>query len=205
MPLFEMRRMKLPYNDRSPDEEVSMSLQQVPAGKNLPDEINVIIEVPMNSPAIKYEIDKESGAIFVDRMLKTAMYYPCNYGYVPHSLCGDGDPLDVLVVLPLPLVPGTVIQCRPVGVLQMKDEAGEDAKILAVPVTDVTGIYRDIVSFEDIDKLLLDQIEHFFEHYKDLEPNKWVRTGEWEDVNVARKEIMNAIECYQALPVKPNF
>ena len=182
-----------------------MSLQQVPAGRNLPDEINVIIEVPMNSPAIKYEIDKESGAIFVDRMLKTAMYYPCNYGYVPHSLCGDGDPLDVLVVLPLPLVPGTVIQCRPVGVLQMKDEAGEDAKILAVPITDVTGIYRDIVSFEDIDKLLLDQIEHFFEHYKDLEPNKWVRTGEWEDVNVARKEIMDAIECYQALPVKPNF
>jgi inorganic pyrophosphatase len=182
-----------------------MSLQQVPAGKNLPDEINVIIEVPMNSPAIKYEIDKESGAIFVDRMLKTAMYYPCNYGYVPHSLCGDGDPLDVLVVLPLPLVPGTVIQCRPVGVLQMKDEAGEDAKILAVPISAVTGIYRDIVSFEDIDKLLLDQIEHFFEHYKDLEPNKWVRTGEWEDVDVARKEITDAIACYQALPVKPNF
>ncbi|MCP4046901.1 MAG: inorganic diphosphatase [Gammaproteobacteria bacterium] len=182
-----------------------MSLQQVPAGRNLPDEINVIIEVPMNSPAIKYEIDKDSGAIFVDRMLKTAMYYPCNYGYVPHSLCGDGDPLDVLVVLPLPLVPGTVIRCRPVGVLQMKDEAGEDAKILAVPISDVTGIYRDIVSFEDIDKLLLDQIEHFFEHYKDLEPNKWVRTGEWEDVSVARKEIMDAIECYQALPVKPNF
>ncbi len=182
-----------------------MSLQQVPAGRNLPDEINVIIEVPMNSPAIKYEIDKDSGAIFVDRMLKTAMYYPCNYGYVPHSLCGDGDPLDVLVVLPLPLVPGTVIRCRPVGVLQMKDEAGEDAKILAVPISDVTGIYRDIVSFEDIDKLLLDQIEHFFEHYKDLEPNKWVRTGEWEDVNVARQEIMDAVESYQALPVKPNF
>jgi len=182
-----------------------MSLQQVPAGRNLPDEINVIIEVPMNSPAIKYEVDKESGAIFVDRMLKTAMYYPCNYGYVPHSLCGDGDPLDVLVVLPLPLVPGTVIQCRPVGVLQMKDESGEDAKILAVPISDVTGIYRDIVSFEDIDKLLLDQIEHFFEHYKDLERNKWVRTGEWEDVDVARKEITDAIECYQALPVKPNF
>lgn len=182
-----------------------MSLQQVPAGRNIPDEINVIIEVPMNSPAIKYEIDKKSGAIFVDRMLKTAMYYPCNYGYMPHSLCGDGDPLDVLVVLPLPLVPGTVIRCRPVGVLQMKDEAGEDAKVIAVPVSEVTGIYRDIVSFEDLDKLLLDQIEHFFEHYKDLEHNKWVRTGEWEDVDVARKEIMDAVECYQALPVKPNF
>ena len=182
-----------------------MSLQQVPAGRNLPEEINVIIEVPMNSPAIKYEIDKESGAIFVDRMLKTAMYYPCNYGYMPHSLCGDGDPLDVLVVLPLPLVPGTVIHCRPVGVLQMKDESGEDSKIIAVPVTEVTGIYRDVVSFEDLDQLLLDQIEHFFEHYKDLEHNKWVRTGDWEGVEVALKEIMDAVECYQALPVKPAF
>ena len=182
-----------------------MSLQQVPAGRNLPDDINVIIEVPMNSPAIKYEVDKESGAIFVDRMLKTAMYYPCNYGYVPHSLCGDGDPLDVLVVLPLPLVPGTVIQCRPVGVLQMKDEAGEDSKIIAVPITDVTGIYRDIASVEDLDDLLLDQIEHFFEHYKDLERNKWVRTGDWKGVEVARKEVMDAVACYKALPVKPNF
>ena len=182
-----------------------MSLQQVSAGKNLPDEINVIIEVPMNSPAIKYEVDKETGAIFVDRMLKTAMYYPCNYGYVPHSLCGDGDPLDVLVVLPLPLVPGTVIQCRPVGVLQMKDEAGEDAKIIAVPISEVTGVYRDIVSVEDLDKLLLDQIEHFFEHYKDLERNKWVRTGDWKGVDVARQEITDAIDCYQALPVKPAF
>jgi inorganic pyrophosphatase len=182
-----------------------MSLQQVPAGRNLPDEINVIIEVPMNSPAIKYEIDKESGAIFVDRMLKTAMYYPCNYGYMPHTMCGDGDPLDVLVVLPLPLVPGTVIQCRPVGVLQMKDEAGEDSKVIAVPISEVTGIYRDVVSVEDIDDLLLDQIEHFFEHYKDLERNKWVRTGDWEGVEIARKEIMDAAEFYQSLPVKPNF
>jgi inorganic pyrophosphatase len=182
-----------------------MSLQQVPAGRNLPDEINVIIEVPMNSPAIKYEIDKESGAIFVDRMLKTAMYYPCNYGYMPRSMCGDGDPLDVLVVLPLPLVPGTVIQCRPVGVLQMKDEAGEDSKVIAVPISEVTGVYRDVVSVKDLDSLLLDQIEHFFEHYKDLEHNKWVRTGDWEDVDVARKEIMEATECYQSLPVKPNF
>lgn len=193
------------YNEKPAEQENPMSLQQVPAGRNIPDEINVIIEVPMNSPAIKYEVDKDSGAIFVDRMLKTAMYYPCNYGYVPHSLCGDGDPLDVLVVLPLPLVPGTVIQCRPVGVLQMKDEAGEDSKVIAVPISDVTGIYRDIVSVEDLDKLLLDQIEHFFEHYKDLERNKWVRTGEWEGVEVARKEITDSVECYQALPVKPNF
>jgi inorganic pyrophosphatase len=200
-----MMSLELAYNKSSKKEQLSMSFEKVPAGRNLPDEINVIIEVPMNSPAIKYEIDKDSGAIFVDRMLKTAMYYPCNYGYVPHSMCGDGDPLDVLVVLPLPLVPGTVIQCRPVGVLQMKDEAGEDAKIIAVPISEVTGIYRHITSVEDVDDLLLDQIEHFFEHYKDLERNKWVRTGEWEGVDVARKEIMDSIACYKALPVKPAF
>jgi len=182
-----------------------MSLQQVPAGRNLPDDINVIIEVPMNSPAIKYEVDKESGAIFVDRMLKTAMYYPCNYGYVPHTLCGDGDPVDVLVVLPLPMLPGTVVRCRPVGVLQMKDEAGEDSKVLAVPVTEVTGIYRHIKSYEDLDKMLLDQIEHFFEHYKDLETNKWVRTGDWEGLDAARKEIIEAVARYQAEPDKPAF
>jgi len=182
-----------------------MSLQQVPAGRNLPDDINVIIEVPMNSPAIKYEVDKESGAIFVDRMLKTAMYYPCNYGYVPHTLCGDGDPLDVLVVLPLPMLPGTVVRCRPVGVLQMKDESGEDSKILAVPVSEVTGIYRDIRSYEDLDDLLLDQVEHFFEHYKDLERNKWVRTGDWQGVEIARQEVLDAVAMYQAAPDKPNF
>jgi len=193
------------YNDGAPDEEHEMSLQQVPSGRNLPDDINVIIEVPMNSPAIKYEVDKASGAIFVDRMLKTAMYYPCNYGYVPHTLCGDGDPLDVLVVLPLPMLPGTVVRCRPVGVLQMKDEAGEDAKIIAVPVSDVTGIYRGVASVEDLDDLLLDQIVHFFEHYKDLERNKWVRTGDWKGMDVARQEVMDSVALYKATPDKPAF
>jgi inorganic pyrophosphatase len=182
-----------------------MSLQQVPTGRNVPDDINVIIEVPMNSPAIKYEVDKESGAIFVDRMLKTAMYYPCNYGYVPHTLCGDGDPVDVLVVLPLPMLPGTVVRCRPVGVLQMKDEAGEDSKVIAVPVDEVTGIYRDIKSVEDVDNMLLNQIVHFFEHYKDLESNKWVRTGGWQGVDAARQEILDAVERFQAAPEKPAF
>ena len=182
-----------------------MSLQQVPAGRNLPDDINVIIEVPMNSPAIKYEVDKASGAIFVDRMLRTAMYYPCNYGYVPHTLCGDGDPLDVLVVLPLPMLPGTVVRCRPIGVLQMKDEAGEDAKVVAVPVNEVTGLYRDIDTVEDLDERLLDQIRHFFEHYKDLEPNKWVRTGDWKGVEDARKEVLDSVALYQAEPIKPAF
>ncbi len=182
-----------------------MSLQRVPTGRNVPDDINVIIEVPMNSPAIKYEVDKESGAIFVDRMLKTAMYYPCNYGYVPHTLCGDGDPVDVLVVLPLPMLPGTVVRCRPVGVLLMKDEAGEDAKVIAVPVTEVSGMYRDIKSVEDLDDMLLDQIVHFFEHYKDLERNKWVRTGGWQGVGAARQEILDAVDRYQAAPEKPAF
>jgi len=182
-----------------------MSLQQVPAGRNFPDDINVIIEVPMNSPAIKYEVDKESGAIFVDRMLKTAMYYPCNYGYVPHTLCGDGDPADVLVVLPLPMLPGTVVRCRPVGVLKMEDEAGEDSKIIAVPVTEVTGIYRHVNSVEDLDEMLLDQIVHFFDHYKDLERNKWVKTGGWQGADVARQELLDSVSCYNAAEQPPNF
>jgi len=182
-----------------------MSLQQVPSGRKIPDDINVIIEVPMNSPAIKYEVDKASGAIFVDRMLKTAMYYPCNYGYVPHTLCGDGDPLDVLVVLPLPMLPGTVVRCRPVGVLKMKDEAGEDAKVIAVPITEVTGMYRDVASVGDLDEILLDQIVHFFEHYKDLEPNKWVRTGDWKGVAAARQEVLDSVALFEATPDKPAF
>jgi inorganic pyrophosphatase len=182
-----------------------MSLQQVSAGRNFPDDINVIIEVPMNSPAIKYEVDKKSGAIFVDRMLKTAMYYPCNYGYVPHTLCGDGDPADVLVVLPLPLLPGTVVRCRPVGVLKMVDEAGEDSKIIAVPVTDVTGMYRHVNTVDDLDEILLNQIVHFFEHYKDLERNKWVRTGGWEGVEAARQELLDSVSCYESAEDQPNF
>ena len=193
------------YNHTPTAKDRTTSLQLVPSGQNFPDDINVIIEVPMNSPAIKYEIDKKSGAIFVDRLLKTAMYYPCNYGYVPHTLCGDGDPVDVLVVLPLPMLPGTVVRCRPVGVLRMKDEAGEDAKVVAVPLDEVIGIYRDIKSVEDLDDILLDQIVHFFEHYKDLERNKWVRTGGWEGVEAAITELLDAKKCYQETPVKPNF
>lgn len=177
-----------------------MSLSRVTAGRNYPDEINVIIEVPMNSPAIKYEVDKETGAIFVDRMLKTAMYYPCNYGYVPNTLCGDGDPVDVLVVLPLPMLPGTVVRCRAVGVLLMEDEAGEDSKVIAVPVEEVTGIYRGINSVEDLDDLLLNQIVHFFDHYKDLERGKWVKTDGWQGVSRARKELIDAIENYKNDP-----
>lgn len=173
-----------------------MGLGAVPAGKNLPDEINVIIEIAMNADPIKYEIDKDTGAIFVDRMLGTAMHYPCNYGYVNDTLCGDGDPVDVLVVMPLPLIPGSVIRCRPVGVLKMTDEGGEDAKILAVPVDKVTPLYSDVESVRDLPPQTLDQISHFFEHYKDLEPGKWVKIDGWEGPEEARREILESVENF---------
>ena len=182
-----------------------MTFDKLSSGRDLPNDINVIIEIPSHGDPVKYEVDKHSGFMAVDRFMGTAMHYPCNYGYVPHTLCGDGDPVDVLVVLPLPMLPGTVVRCRPVGVLQMKDEAGEDAKIIAVPVTEVTGIYRHIKTVEDLDDLLLDQIVHFFEHYKDLEMNKWVRTGDWKGFETARQELLDAVSCYQSTPEKPNF
>jgi inorganic pyrophosphatase len=173
-----------------------MSLGQVSAGKNLPDEINVIIEISMNGDPIKYEVDKSTGAIFVDRMLGTAMHYPCNYGYVNNTLCGDGDPVDVLVIMPLPLIPGAVIKCRPVGVLKMTDEGGEDAKILAVPVDKVTPLYRDVKTVHDLPPQTLDQISHFFEHYKDLELGKWVKIDGWEGTDAARQEILDSVENF---------
>ena len=173
-----------------------MSLGHVTAGKNLPDDINVIIEISMNGDPIKYEVDKNTGAIFVDRMLGTAMHYPCNYGYVNNTLCGDGDPVDVLVIMPLPLIPGAVINCRPVGVLKMTDEGGEDAKILAVPVDQVTPLYRDVRSVLDLPPQTLDQISHFFEHYKDLELGKWVKIDGWERVDAARQEILDSVENF---------
>jgi inorganic pyrophosphatase len=182
-----------------------MSLQQVPTGLDVPNDVNVIVEVPMNSPAIKYEVDKHSGAIFVDRMLKSAMHYPCNYGYVPHTLCGDGDPVDVMVVMPLPVQSGSVIRCRPVGLLRMTDEAGDDAKIIAVPVTEVTSLYREVDTARDLPDMLLDQIAHFFDHYKDLESGKWVRIEGWEGADEARAEIQDAIARFERAPEKPNF
>ncbi len=182
-----------------------MSLELVPSGKNLPDDINVIIEIPLNGDPIKYEVDKDSGAIFVDRMLGTAMHYPCNYGYVPHTLCGDGDPVDVLVVMPLALVPGSVIRCRPIGVLNMVDESGEDAKIVAVPVDKVTSLYTKVESVRDLPSITLDQIAHFFEHYKDLEKGKWVKIEGWGGPEEARKEILDSVERFEAAPEKPNF
>ncbi len=182
-----------------------MSLDQVPSGKSLPDDINVIIEISLNADPIKYEVDKDSGAIFVDRMLGTAMHYPCNYGYVPHTLCGDGDPVDVLVIMPLALVPGSVIRCRPIGVLKMTDEGGEDAKVVAVPVDKVTPLYSKVESVRDLPSITLDQISHFFEHYKDLEKGKWVKIEGWGGPDEARKEILDSVKRFEDTPDKPNF
>jgi inorganic pyrophosphatase len=175
-----------------------MSLHNVTPGPLAPDEFNVIIEIPMNADPIKYEVDKETGAMFVDRFMSTAMHYPCNYGYIPQTLSPDGDPVDVLVVTPFPLVPSIVVTCRPIGLLKMEDEAGGDAKLLAVPIDKILPIYRQWQKPADIHEARLRQIEHFFEHYKDLEPGKWVKIGGWEGPDAARAEIRNGIAAYAA-------
>ena len=171
-----------------------MALDRVPAGRDVPSEINVVIEIPMNEEPVKYEVDKATGAIFVDRVLTTPMRYPCNYGYVPHTLGGDGDPLDVLVVMPVPLIPGSVIRCRPVGMLNMTDEAGEDMKLIAVPISKVFPGYREIESVRDLPELTLDRIAHFFAHYKDLEKGKWAKVGRWGEAGEAAEIITRAIK-----------
>lgn len=171
-----------------------MSLAAVPPGKNLPDELNVIIEIPANTGPVKYEVDKLSGAVFVDRFMATPMFYPCNYGYVPETLAEDGDPLDVLVITPYPLLSGSVIPARPIGVLRMTDEAGDDAKILAVPMPKLTTEYEDVHSPDTMPRQLLQRIEHFFSHYKDLEPGKWVKLNGWGDAEEARGIVMDSVE-----------
>jgi inorganic pyrophosphatase len=173
-----------------------MSLNKVPSGRDVPNDFNVIIEIPMNADPIKYEVDKDSGAIFVDRFMGTAMHYPCNYGYVPNTLSDDGDPVDVLVITPFPLIPGVVVRCRPIGVLKMTDESGEDAKVLAVPVDKVLSIYSHWQKPEDLNELRLRQIQHFFEHYKDLEKGKWVKIDGWYGVEDAKQEILNGVASY---------
>lgn len=170
-----------------------MDLQKIAVGNNPPEDINVVIEVPQHADPIKYELDKASGAIFVDRFMHTAMHYPCNYGFVPNTLSDDGDPVDVLVVSHFPLIPGCVINCRPVGVLNMDDEAGSDAKILAVPSSKLKPVFNHVKSPDDLPSFLTDQIKHFFEHYKDLEPNKWVKVTGWADAAAAKKEIIDSI------------
>lgn len=184
-----------------------MGLDLVPTGKNPPEELNVIIEIQKDAEPVKYEVDKATGAIFVDRILSTPMRYPCNYGYVPHTLCGDGDPADVLVILPLPLVPGSVIRVRPVGVLRMSDEAGADEKILAVPVDKVFAGYAHIKDIDQVSKHWLERIGHFFEHYKDLEKGKWVKLDGWGNAAEAKQIIVESINRFNETPEddKPKF
>ena len=174
-----------------------MDISKIPAGRDLPWEVNVIIEVPMGSEPIKYEMDKESGALFVDRFLHTAMHYPCNYGFIPHTLSGDGDPADVLVVGRRPLMPGCVIAARPIGVLLMEDEGGQDEKILAVPASRLHPFYADVSSYKDLPPIVIQQIAHFFEHYKDLEEEKWVKVLGWQDEFEATRLVTEAIERYK--------
>lgn len=175
-----------------------MGLMRIKSGKNIPHEINVIIEIPMRGEPVKYEVDKESGALFVDRFMSTAMFYPTNYGYIPNTLSEDGDPVDVLVVTPVPLISGSVIPCRVVGMLRMTDESGIDAKLLAVPTTKLSKMYADVKTHEDLPIQLLSSIEHFFTHYKDLEEGKWVKVDGWEGIESAHAEIMASVKRYEA-------
>ena len=175
----------------------NMSLDNVTPGSKVPEQFNVIIEIPMNADPVKYEVDKATGAIFVDRFMSTAMHYPTNYGYVPKTISGDGDPVDVLVITPVPLIPGVVVPCRPIGILKMQDEAGEDGKVLAVPTDKILSIYTQWQKPEDLNPLRLKTIAHFFEHYKDLEEGKWVKILGWEGPESAKKEILDGIANYQ--------
>jgi len=175
-----------------------MSLNKVSPGDKAPEVFNVIIEIPMNADPIKYEVDKETGAVFVDRFMTTPMHYPTNYGYVPKTIAGDGDPVDVLVMTPFALMPGVVVPCRAIGILNMTDEAGQDGKVLAVPTTKILPIYSGLASYEDVHPMILKSIEHFFEHYKDLEQGKWVKVEGWDGVAAAHKEIIDGMANYKA-------
>lgn len=176
-----------------------MGPHTIKPGNNVPHEINVIIEIPAHSAPIKYEIDKESGRLFVDRFIATSMHYPCDYGYIPETMSEDGDPLDVLLLGPHPLHRGCVVRCRPIGMLHMTDESGIDCKILAVPIDKLTSLYKHIQDIQDLPDILLKQIGHFFTHYKDLEAEegKWVKLEGWVDANAAKQEIIKSIQRYQ--------
>ncbi|HHZ68694.1 MAG TPA: inorganic diphosphatase [Methylococcaceae bacterium] len=173
-----------------------MPLELVKPGNNIPDDFNVIIEIPAQSFPVKYEIDKDSATLSVDRFMGTAMQYPTNYGYIPQTLSGDGDPVDVLVITPVPLLARCVVRCRSVGLLDMTDEAGKDPKILAVPIVSLTSYYNQVNDFHDLPRASLDTISHFFEHYKDLEEGKWVRIDGWLGREHAVEEINSSISAY---------
>ena len=175
-----------------------MSLNIVSPGEDAPNTFNVVIEIPMNADPVKYEVDKATGAIFVDRFMSTSMHYPTNYGYVPQTLSGDGDPVDVLVITPVPLIPGVVVLCRPIGILKMEDEAGIDGKVLAVPIDKILSIYTQWQKPEDLNPMRLKTISNFFEHYKDLEEGKWVKILGWEGPDAARQEVAEGVANYLA-------
>ena len=182
-----------------------MRLDAIPVGKNPPHDVNVVIEVPIGGEPIKYEMDKEAGALVVDRFLYTSMRYPGNYGFIPNTLSGDGDPVDVIVANTRAIIPGAVINCRVVGVLMMEDEAGQDEKILAVPSTKLTRRYENIENYTDLPGITLEQIEHFFGHYKDLEPGKWVKLLGWQDAEKARALVIEGVERFRAEGPKPQL
>lgn len=173
------------------------ALAMIPVGKNVPKDFNVIIEIPANGGSVKYEVDKTSGRLVVDRFMSAAMHYPCNYGFVPNTLADDGDPADVLVVTPHPLHPGALVNCRAIGVLHMEDESGQDSKILAVPTDKLCVEYRHIRTTDDLPAQLRERITHFFEHYKDLEKEKWVKVRDWQGVEAAEQELMASVERHQ--------
>lgn len=179
-----------------------MNIESIPPGKDAPNDVNVVIEVPVGGEPIKYEMDKSSAALFVDRFLYTSMRYPGNYGFVPNTLSDDGDAIDVLVASTRAITPGAVINCRPIGVLIMKDEAGQDEKVIAVPSSKLTLRYEEIENVSDLPKITLDQIEHFFAHYKDLESDKWVQLDRWGDAAEARDLISQAMSAYAAATEK---
>ncbi|ROS01393.1 inorganic pyrophosphatase [Sinobacterium caligoides] len=174
-----------------------MSFNSIPAGKDLPEDIYVVVEIPANHAPIKYEIDKEADCLMVDRFMATPMFYPANYGYINNTLSADGDPLDVLVVTPYPVAPGAVVRARPVGMLKMSDEAGQDSKLIAVPHSKLSSAYDGVKECSDLPPLLIKQIAHFFENYKDLEIGKWVKVEGWADAAAARAEIMASVAAYQ--------
>lgn len=171
-----------------------MRIDAIPVGSNPPHDFNVIVEVPSGGEPVKYEMDKAAGTLYVDRILYTAMRYPGNYGFVPHTLSDDGDPIDILIANQRPLIPGSVINCRAIGVLHMQDEGGHDEKIVAVPTSRVSAMYDKINNYRDLPPLLIRQIEHFFQHYKDLEDGKWVRIDHWGDEAEAREMIVKALQ-----------
>jgi inorganic pyrophosphatase len=173
-----------------------MGFERIPAGNDLPNDFNVVIEIPANHDPIKYEVDKDADAIFVDRFVATPMFYPANYGYIPQTLSEDGDPLDVLVVSPYPVMPGSVIRSRPVGILNMSDESGEDAKLIAVPHSKLTRLYDQVKEIEDLPDLLVQQIKHYFENYKALEAGKWVKVNGWANADAARAEVTASRDRY---------